>query len=100
MAPDGYPGEYLTSKELFNTLDTGFKNAGFVNWSLTINGKELTPHTEIKVPRKEDITIHLEGEVKVVAKILNAKKDTLHFEANRTMISNFAEREGGGTIIK
>ncbi len=100
IAPEDYKGTYITSRELYNTLDSGFKEAGFVEWSLSINGKTFNSRSNITAKRKEYIEIHLEGAAPVISDLLNINSDTLAFSANRKMISNYEERTGDVSILK
>ena len=96
--PNGFNETYITSVELYNTLDEGFEEAGFDDWELEINGRIFSPSTSIKVPEKHYIEITLKGELEPIAKVLGS--DRLEIEASRKIVSSFEPRDEGISIVK
>jgi len=100
--PDGYPDPavYMTSRSFYNKLNNQFKDEGFNNWSLYINGKKLTNFSSIEVAEKGQIDIVLEGTLKPQFRSLWSNNKGVTLTARRTVYSSFTPRGDGLIIVK
>lgn len=101
-APSSYPDdlEYQRSYQFYNILNSGFDNAGFNSWIVRINGRRLTPGTNIEIPEKEKVEINIKAGFKPIFNFRGNSENTVYVEADRTNYSSFTERNDSLKLIK
>lgn len=100
--PAGYsnPSKYTQSNVLFNILDSGFREAGFDEWRVTINGSTLTPSRNLSVPEKGELRIRVRAGFRPIFNFRGNSNRVVFVETERTTYSTFTPRNDNLTLIK